>query len=496
LFGEQDQTLVKATRLAESLLEYTFSFMKPTKKPTAPRRWDLPRIAGRRTFSELTSSEMFVGSFVLLILLGTLGFLFLPGLYTDKPLGVVDAFFTATSAICVTGLIVVDTATYFTFWGQLYVAFLIQLGGLGILTFASMIIAAIGGRPSLRAGTAIEGDLKTLPDVPTRKLVIDIVKFTFLCEAIGAVALYLLWVPRHGWLDSVWPAIFHSVSAFCNAGFSTYTDSLISHSNSSLTLLVISILILVGGIGFVTLEELSLLVKSSGRRRRRLSVHTKLVLVGTVLLLVVPSPLFLLFEWNQTMASMTWGDKISHSIFFSITPRTAGYNAVDYAQVSDPTSLLTMILMTIGGAPGSTAGGMKITTFLLMLLLAWSKISGQASVNFMNRSIPDRTIQRATGMFVIMVSLTLFGIFLIHIFDPVIAFEEAFLVRAFEGVSAINTVGLSLGVTATLSPSSKIVLILMMIIGRVGPMAIVAAFEARFVKRTDYRLASEDVLIG
>jgi trk system potassium uptake protein TrkH len=204
----------------------------------------------------------------------------------------------------------------------------------------------------------------------------------------------------------------------------------------------------------------------------------------------------MLFEWNQTMASMTWEDKISHSIFFSVTPRTAGYNAVDYAQVSDPTSLLTMILMTIGGAPGSTAGGMKITTFLLMLLVAWSKMSGQSSVNFMNRSIPERTIQRATGMFVIMVSLTLFGIFLIHIFDPVITFEDAFLVRAFEGVSAINTVGLSLGVTATLSSSSKIVLILMMIIGRVGPTAIVAAFEARFVKHTDYRLASEDVLIG
>ncbi|MCU0719382.1 MAG: hypothetical protein MUC83_06745 [Pirellula sp.] len=470
--------------------------MKPTNKSTAPRRWDLPRIAGRRTFSELTSSEMFVGSFVLLILLGTLGFLFLPGLYVGEPMGVVDSLFTSTSAICVTGLIVVDTATYFTFWGQLYIIVLIQLGGLGMLTFASMIIAAIGGRPSLRAGTAIEGDMKTLPDVPTKKLVIDIVKFTFVCEAIGALALYILWVPRHGWVDAAWPAIFHSISAFCNAGFSTYTDSLISHSNSTLTLTVISLLIVVGGIGFITLEELSLFGKSSGRKRRRLSIHTKLVLIGTIILLAIPSPLFLFFEWNQTLASMTWGDKLSHAMFFSITPRTAGFNAVDYAQVSDPTSLLTMILMTIGGAPGSTAGGMKITTFLLMLLLAWAKMSGQSSVNFMNRSIPDRTIQRATGMFVIMVTLTLFGIFLIHIFDPVIAFEEAFLVRAFEGVSAINTVGLSLGVTATLSSSSKIVLILMMIIGRVGPTAIVAAFEARFVKRTDYRLASEDVLIG
>jgi trk system potassium uptake protein TrkH len=470
--------------------------MKPTNKTTAPRRWDLPRIAGRRTFSELTSSEMLVGSFALLIFLGTLGFLLLPGLYVGERLGVVDSLFTATSAICVTGLIVVDTATYFTFWGQLYILVLIQLGGLGMLTFASMIIAAMGGRPSLRAGTAIEGDMKTLPEVPTKKLVVDIVKFTLICELAGAIALYFLWVPKHGWVDSAWPAIFHSISAFCNAGFSTYTDSLMPHAQSTLTLCVVSLLILVGGIGFVTLEELSLLSKSRAPRRKRISIHSKLVLLGTLLLILIPAPMFAYFEWSQTMASMTWGDKLTHSIFFSITPRTAGFNAVDYSKVSDPTSLLTIILMTIGGAPGSTAGGMKLTTFFLMFLLAWSKLSGQGSVNFMNRSIPDRTIQRATGVFVIMVSLTLVGIFAIHLFDPVILFEDAFLVRAFEGVSAINTVGLSLGVTGGLSTGSKVILILMMFVGRIGPTAMVAAFESRFVKKSEYRLASEDVLIG
>ncbi|MFN7877283.1 MAG: TrkH family potassium uptake protein [Pirellula sp.] len=470
--------------------------MKPNIKSSAPRRWDLPRIAGRRTFSELTSSEMLVASFASLILLGTLGFLFLPGLYVGERLGVVDSLFTATSAICVTGLIVVDTATYFTFWGQLYIIVLIQLGGLGMLTFASMIIAAMGGRPSLRAGSAIEGDIKTLPEVPTKKLVVDIVKFTFICELAGAVALYFLWVPKHGWIDSAWPAIFHSISAFCNAGFSTYTDSLIPHAQSTSTICVISLLILVGGIGFVTLEELSLLVKSRAPRRKRISIHSKLVLFGTLTLVLIPAPLFAYFEWNQTLASMTWGDKLSHSLFFSITPRTAGFNAVDYTQVSDPTSLLTMILMTIGGAPGSTAGGMKLTTFLLMFLLAWSKLSGQSSVNFMNRSIPDRTIQRATGLFVIMVSLSLVGIFAIHLFDPVLRFEDAFLVRAFEGLSAINTVGLSLGVTGVLSAGSKVILILMMFVGRIGPTALVAAFESRFVKKSDYRLASEDVLLG
>ncbi|XZE19417.1 TrkH family potassium uptake protein [Pirellulaceae bacterium SH449] len=432
----------------------------------------------------------------MLIIVGALGFLVLPGLYVGERLGPIDCLFTSASAICVTGLIVVDTSTHFTFWGQLYIALLIQMGGLGMLTFTSMIISAIGGRPSLRVGTAIEGDVKTLPEVPTRQLVMDIVRFTVFCELAGAIALYALWVPKYGWWDAAWPAVFHAISAFCNAGFSTYTDSLMSHAESTATLSVVSVLVLVGGIGFITLEELSLLAKSKGPRRRRMSVHTKLVLIGTLVLVVIPSPMFAFFEWDVTLKDMSWQDKITNSIFFSITPRTAGFNAVDYAEVSDPTSLLTMILMTIGGAPGSTAGGMKLTTFFLMFLLAWSKISGRSSVNFMNRSIPDRTIQRATGIFVIMVSLTLLGIFAVHIFDPIVPFKDPFLVRAFEGVSAINTVGLSLGVTASLSGGSKLILVLMMIVGRIGPTALVAAFESRFVQRTDYRLASEDVLIG
>lgn len=470
--------------------------MKPNHTTNSGRRRDLPRVAGRKVFSELTSSELFVGSFVLLILAGALGFQFLPGLYVGEKLGMIDSLFTSASAICVTGLIVVDTATHFTFWGQLYIVILIQLGGLGMLTFTSMIISAIGGRPSLRVGTAIEGDLKTLPEVPTRQLVMDIVKFTVICEFAGAIALYALWAPKYGWWEAAWPAIFHAISAFCNAGFSTYSDSLMSHAESASTLSVVSILVLVGGIGFISLEELSLLAKSKGPRRRRMSIHTKLVLIGTLVLILIPSPMFAFFEWNVTLKDMSWQDKVSHSIFFSITPRTAGFNAVDYSQVSDPTSLLTMILMTIGGAPGSTAGGMKITTFFLMFLLAWSKINGRSCVNFMNRSIPDRTIQRATGIFVIMVTLTLLGIFAIHIFDPIVPFQDAFLVRAFEGVSAINTVGLSLGVTDSLSSGSKLMLVLMMIIGRIGPTALVAAFESRFVQRTDYRLAAEDVLIG
>jgi trk system potassium uptake protein len=470
--------------------------MKNNSSPKPTRRWDLPRITGRKGSSELSSAEMFVGSFVLLILIGTLGFFVLPGLYTGPKLSFVDALFTSTSAICVTGLIVVDTATYFTFWGQLYILVLIQLGGLGMLTFASMIIAAMGGRPSLKAEEAIEGSKRTLPNVPAKKLILDIVKFTIICESIGAICLYCLWAPKLGWIEAIWPSIFHSISAFCNAGFSTNTDSLMSHANSTATLMVIAILILTGGIGFITLEELSLHWKKGRKPLKRISTHTKLVLVGTAVLTFVPAFWFVFFEWNHSFAQLSLFDKIGNSVFLSVTPRTAGYNAIDYRYATDSTNLLTMLLMMIGGSPGSTAGGMKVTTFMLMILLAWSKFRGRSSVIFFDRSIPEKTVEQATGLFVIMVTITIMGVFGLHVFDPKLSFENPFLVRVFEVISAINTVGLSIGVTPQLSAGSKLLLVIIMVIGRVGPLALAAAFEARFVKRMDYRLASEDVLIG
>jgi trk system potassium uptake protein TrkH len=260
--------------------------------------------------------------------------------------------------------------------------------------------------------------------------------------------------------------------------------------------MVIAGLILVGGIGFVTLEEISLLWKKDMKKRRRISTHTKIVLYGTAFLTLIPTFWFAFFEWNQTLANMSVFDKIGNSVFLSVTPRTAGYNAIDYRYATDSTNLLTMLLMTIGGAPGSTAGGMKVTTFMLMFLLAWAKFRGRTSIIFFDRSIPEKTVQRATGLFVIMVTVTVFGVFGLHVFDPKLQFENPFLVRVFEVISAINTVGLSIGVTPQLSSASKVLLVMIMIVGRVGPLAVVAAFEARFVKRIDYRLAQEDVLIG
>lgn len=468
---------------------------KPNPSP-GRRRWDLPSGSRKRRFSELSSAEQFVLSFVALILLGTVGFKVLPGLYQGASLSWTDSLFTATSAICVTGLIVVDTQTFFTGWGQAYILLLIQLGGVGVLTFASLIITALGGRPSLRAEQAIAGSHYSVADVPAKKMILDILKFTFICEGIGAAVLFLLWGPRMGWENAAWPAVFHSVSAFCNAGFSTNQLSLMEYSHSSATLLTISALIILGGIGFVVMEELSAYFNSANKQIHRLSTHTKMVLIGSAFLLFAPVLAFAVFEWNQTLADHSWEDKIVNAFFLSVTPRTAGFNAIDYGKATDSTNFLTILLMTVGGSPGSTAGGMKTTVFMLLVMVAWSRLRGKHGVIFFDRSIPEPTIQQAMGLFVVMLAISILGVLLLQATDDPLSQDHFIFQRAFEVSSAVNTVGLSMGITPALSAPAKWVLVLLMFVGRIGPLALSAAVDSRVAHRQNYRLAQEDVIIG
>jgi trk system potassium uptake protein len=462
---------------------------KPNPSP-GRRRWDLPTRIRKKRFSELSSAEQFVLSFVGLIAIATCGFRVLPGLYTGEPMTWTDSLFTATSAICVTGLIVVDTQTYFTFWGQAYILLLIQFGGVGILTFASLVISALGGRPSLRAEQAVSGTQHHVANVSARKMIVDILKFTLLCEAVGAMLLFLLWCPHMG-VKAIWPAVFHSVSAFCNAGFSTNTQSLMPYADSSATLITIASLIVLGGIGFVVMEEIVGYLRSDSKRLSRLSTHTKIVLAGTLFLIVAPVALFAILEWNRTLDGLSWGDKLTNALFLSVTPRTAGFNAIDYAKASDSTNFVTIMLMSIGGAPGSTAGGIKVTAFMLLLLLTWSRLRGKRQIIVFDRSIPQ-----AMGLFVVMFTITTLGVLLLQVTDDPLSEDHLLLQRAFEVVSAVNTVGLSMGITASLSVPAKLIAIALMFIGRVGPLAVSSAVDARMSQREDYRLAQEDVIIG
>jgi trk system potassium uptake protein TrkH len=445
-------------------------------------------------WQKVTPPQLFVGSFAMLVLSGAAGLHWLPGLYTGPKLGWLDALFTATSAVCVTGLIVVDTATFFTPLGQAYLLLLIQLGGLGMIAFTSLIILALGGRLSLRQEALSTTTLEGAPRIDTRRLVFDVIRFTLFLEGAGALLLYLLWIPRFGFAGAIWPAVFHSVSAFCNAGFSIFSDSLMSFQDAPFSLAVIMALIVFGGLGFLTLEELWLHYHAvRSKRTFRVSLHTRIVLSTTAVLIVGGWVCFCLFEWRAGFAAMSPGAKIVNGLFMSVTSRTAGYNAVDYGQATDSTNFLTIILMMIGGSPGSTAGGIKTTTFALIGLLAWSRFRGTEVTSIASRSLREETTDRAIGLFVVAFGVVTFGIFVLTATERA---EQHFLERMFEAVSAFNTVGLSMGLTPDLTEPGRLSVILLMFLGRVGPLTLAAALATRRTDMGRFRFAYEEVAVG
>ena len=458
-------------------------------------------------WNTLTPSQVFVGSFLTLIVLGTVGLQTLPGLFTGPGLSWTDAFFTITSAVCVTGLIVVDTAEYFTTWGQAYILILIQLGGLGIIAFTSIIISSLGQRLSVRHEELAEGPAAHVPQISPLDLTWAVFRFTLVAEAIGATLLYTFWVPRFGWgTTNVWHAVFQSVSAFCNAGFSTFTTSLEAFQGNAPLLITVMVLIVLGGLGFLTLEEVWLWsgargTQKQGSGRFRLSLHSQIVLATTAVLILSGWIFFTFFEWSNTLAGMPVGTRLVNGLFASITPRTAGFNTIDYAETLPSTNFLTILYMSMGGSPGSTAGGLKTTTTALLALLAWSKLRGKVHVSISSRTIPSSTISQAMGLFVVafvVVTVGIYGLTLVE-FKSVFmsATESDFLVHMFEAVSAFNTVGLSMGATGGLTTAGRWLTIVLMFIGRVGPLTVAEAMSRGSKQRTGMtRYAHEDVAIG
>lgn len=443
--------------------------------------------------------KLTAGAFVLAILIGALGLRFVDAFYVSgETLGWVDAFFTATSAICVTGLIVVDTATHFTWLGQAYLLLLIQIGGLGMITITTLVILGIGGRLSLGTERVTTSMTSPLPDVNPFHLTRDVVVFTLAFEMVGALLLFAAFQSHYPAGEALWHAIFHSVSAFCNAGFSTFTDSLISSAGRASVLSTIMVLVVVGGIGFLTIEELALRLRSAkGARKMRLSLHTRIVLASTAAFLVGGWALFTAFEWRGVLSELTPAARVLNGLFLSVTARTAGFNSINYADASDETNFLTILLMSVGGAPGSTAGGLKITTFVLIGLLAWSRMRGFTTVSLWSRTIPDETVQRAIGVTVFAFTTMAISIFLFTAFEEQVAPGVGFLRLMFEAVSAFNTVGLSLGATGELSPASRVLTTFLMFVGRIGPLSFAAALalSAREA-RSSYSFAREDISIG
>lgn len=462
---------------------------------SALRRWDFT-VDRLPWWRRLTPPQLFVTSFASLILAGTIGLQNLPGLYTGDPLTWEESLFTATSAVCVTGLNVTDPATRLTTTGQAYILLLIQLGGLGMIVFTSLIILALGGRLSLRTQSmaSTSTGAETGSFVEPRRLVFDVVRYTVIVELVVAAMLYLLWIPDFGWRGAFWPAVFHSVSAFCNAGFSTFSNSLIEFQRSPVVLLVISIAIVTGGLGFLTLEEVYRTLRSR-RHGLRMSLHSRLVLITSGVLILGGWIAFAVLEWEHTLGHLPFVDRLANAGFLSVSARTAGFNSIETGEAIDATNFLTIILMMIGGSPGSTAGGVKTTTFALLGLLAWSHLKGDQTVSIFGRSLRKETTDRAIGLFVIAFGIVTLGILLLSITELGRS-DGGFLDCMFETVSAFNTVGLSTGITPDLSTGGRFVTIVMMFVGRVGPLSVAAALARPAQGASRIRYAYEEVVVG
>lgn len=463
-------------------------------------RWRLSRhpLASARRL--LTAPRLLVLSFLALIVAGTVGLMTLPGLYTGPPLSLLDALFTAASAVCVTGLIVVDTATYFTIRGQAYLLLLIQLGGLGILTFTTIIILALGRRLSLHHEAVTATTAEVAPEVDYRTLVRDVVRFTLAFEAVGALILFIAFLGRFPVATAAWHAVFQAISAFCNAGFSTFSRSLMDFQTAPFTLVTVMTLIVLGGIGFLPLEELRLRWRRRGTAAPRLSLHSRLVLATTAVLLSGGWALLSMLEWSNTLGELPIWAKLLNGLFMSVTPRTAGFNTVDYAATGDPANFVTILLMSIGGSPGSTAGGLKTTSVAILVLLAYARLRGWRFTSVQGRTVPGETVQRAVGLFVVgfvvvTAAILLYNVLQLHFLG---AFAHGrFLSYMFEAVSAFNTVGLSMGATAELGAPAKWLTIVLMYLGRVGPLTFATAIALERGRRGQgIRYAYEDVIIG
>ena len=378
------------------------------------------------------------------------------------------ALFTATSAVCVTGLVVVDTATHWSLFGKLVLITGIQIGGLGVMTVMALVSMLLGQRIGLRQRTLLQESVASLHIGGIVRLVRRAMIGTALIEGLGVVLLAFRFVPSLGWPRGLGYSLFHSISAFCNAGFDLmgtisgpYT-SLESFVSDPLVNLTVIALILVGGIGFFVWDDLI----QCRFRWKRMQLHTRLVLLLSALLVLVPAALFYAFERTNAMAGLDTGGRVLASLFSAVTPRTAGFDTIATAELSDASALLTLLLMLTGGNPGSTAGGAKTTTMLLVLLLATSMLRREEDVHIMGRRIDMSLMRRACAIVVIYVSLAMVSTLALCALQPELALRDVLL----EVFSAVDTVGMTTGITRQLGTASRLILIALMYAGRLGSL--------------------------
>jgi trk system potassium uptake protein TrkH len=433
------------------------------------------------------------------ILLGT-GLLSLPlARRPDRPpLSAVDAVFTATSATCVTGLTVRSTLHDFSPFGQAVILALMQLGGLGIMTLTTLVSFRVGGQATLRQRAVIADTLGIRSGVDLRWVALAVVATVLAAESAGLVLLLAATWGSGPPGEVAWRALFHTVSAFCNGGFALADDSLTRDAANLPVNLVICCLIVLGGLGFPVIFDLTSRVRQGGDIWPRLHLQTKLMLIGTTSLLAFGAASFWALEWDGVLADDPIGTRVLKGIFHSTTCRTAGFNTIDYASVSSPALFLSIILMAIGAGPCSTGGGFKVSTFMTLVIGAWSRFRGLPRTNVFRRTIPSAAIERATAtalLFGAVAIAAMVALLVVESRGSVAARPRWFLEALFECISALGTVGLSTGITPALSDVGKLVIVALMVVGRLGPLTAAVALSRQ---RHPYQPAypEEEPLVG
>ncbi|EEH97613.1 MULTISPECIES: TrkH family potassium uptake protein [Clostridium] len=436
----------------------------------------------------LNGVQILALGFLIVIIIGAI-ILSLPiSSRTGEPTNFLDAIFTSTSAVCVTGLITLDTSTHWSVFGQTVIITLIEIGGLGFMSFGVLISLILGKKITLRERLVMQEAMNTYSIQGLVKMVKYVLIFTMSVQFFGALLLSTQFVPEYGIGRGIFYSIFHSISAFCNAGFDLFGTSLVGYSSNSVVILVISALIIIGGLGFTVLLEIY-----EFKGMKKLSLHSKLVLITTAILVFGGAILMLIFEYNNvdTIANMNIKDKLLNSFFASVTPRTAGFNSISTSGMTLASKFLTIILMFIGGSPGSTAGGLKTVTFGILVLTVICVIKGREDTEVFGRRFTKEIVYKSFTLLFIGVSLVIFSTMILSYTEVGVSFIDLL----YETTSAFGTVGITLGLTPNLSSIGKVLIMLMMYFGRVGPLTVMLALT-RKRKKSGYKYPEGKILIG
>lgn len=447
----------------------------------------------RKIQDRLTYVRIIALGYLLVIMAGTLLLLLPAATRTGEKTDILTALFTATTATCVTGLVVVDTGTHWTAVGHMIILLMIQVGGLGFMTMGMLLAMFLKRKVTLRTRGLLQESMNGLQMGGIIRLVRMVLRGTAIIELAGAVLLAIRFIPVFGIGKGIFYGVFHSVSAFCNAGidlmggYSGQYSSFVSFYGDILINAVLMALIIIGGIGFFVWDD----VKKKKFRFKKYTLHTKMTLFMTAILLIGGTIIYWIFERDNLLAGMNMKDQFLTSAFSSVTARTAGFNTIDTGALTNASKLFTMVLMFIGGSPGSTAGGVKTVTIMVLLAYVWSNLRASKGVNIFHRRMDDDAIRKASNVVVISSFMAVAAAVLICYMQPYLPVEDVL----FEIFSAIGTVGMSAGLTRELSTASRIVIILLMYCGRIGSMSFALSFTER-KKVAPVQLPVEKIMIG